>query len=67
MSYTATIHHHSIARARTVLANTLPTAKRAASREFGSEQKDYEIVIYDDAADQIVARRRAGDRMWINA
>lgn len=62
MTYTATIRHHSISRARTVSATTLLAAKRAATKEFGGEFRDYEIVIFHN--DEIVARRRVSDRRW---
>lgn len=67
--YTATIQHHSIARARVVdVGDDLASAKAAASSEFGDEQRDYTIIIMDhDAANfdsEIVARRKVSGRKW---
>lgn len=65
--YTATIRHHSIARARVVeVGDDLTNAKKAATREFGGDFNDYTIVIFDrDAFDSaIVASKRLGDRVW---
>jgi hypothetical protein len=67
--FKATIRHHSIRSARVIqITGTLASAKRAASREFGDEFRDHEIVIYtggDDAETEIVACRKVGDRRWI--
>lgn len=63
MTYTATIRHHSVSRARHItVKGTLTEAKRAASREFGGEQQDYRIVIERD--DELVSERRVGDARW---
>lgn len=67
MRYTATIRHHSIARARTISAATLAAAKRAATREFRDEQQDYTIVIIDAETDMIVSRRILADKRWTDA
>ena len=65
-TYTATIAHHSISRARTIeVTGTLTAAKVAATREFGGDQNDYRIVITDEQG-QTVASRRIGDRDWCN-
>lgn len=74
MTYIATIAHHSIRRARSIaITGSLDEAKRAAAAEFGGEQRDYEIRIYDARAcrytgeliaDQIVARRYVAARSW---
>lgn len=68
MKYIATIRHHSIASARHITINvTLTKAKRAASREFGDEQRDYDIVISLDRGDgqtDIIASRKAGAPSW---
>ena len=68
-TYTATIRHHSIVRARTIKINgTLETAKRVASREFGAGYLDHEIVIYLDDVEaawpEIVAKRLIRNRHW---
>lgn len=63
MTYTATIRHHSVSRARHItVEGTLTEAKRAASREFGADHQDYRIVI--ESGDDVVAWRRIGDREW---
>ena len=66
--YIATIRHHSIASARQIeIDGSLAQAKRAATREFGAEQRDYTIVVgqhHDDGQIEIVASRRVGDRAW---
>lgn len=69
--YTATIRHHSIARARIVpVGDDLTAAKRAAAKEFRGEFAGYTIVILDRDAHnfdcEIVASRRAGARKWSN-
>lgn len=70
-TYTATIRHHSIAAARTIqIDGTLTAAKAAASREFGDEQRDYNIVIAEHAdglPHEIVARKRVSGRTWHDA
>lgn len=64
-TYIATIRHHSISRAREITMTCgLSAAKRRATAEFGDEQNDYEIVIFDAARDEIVSRRRLTDRKW---
>ena len=68
--YTATITHHSIARARIVpVGDTLRAAKINATREFGGEMGDYEIIITDTTqpeymCESIAATRRVSDRRW---
>lgn len=66
--YTATIIHHSIARARTVeVGNSINAAKRNARAEFGGEFNDYLICIYDrDHRDgsEAVATKRVDARNW---
>ena len=64
--YTATIKHHSIARAREIeIDGTLTLAKRAATREFRGEFIDYNIVIYADGDfARPVAARRVGNKRW---
>lgn len=69
--FAATIRHHSIARAReiTVMGN-LADAELAAAKEFGSEQRDYEIVIYDvtpGRAPEIISQRKVGGSRWIRS
>ena len=70
-TYQATIRNHSISHARTIeIKGTLTQAKRAATAEFGQEQRDYDIVIaevFDDGDRRIVAHRLVGDKVWINA
>ena len=62
----ATIRHHSIARARIIkIHGTLTQAKRAATREFRDEQRDYQIVIIDLMMQDIVARKNVGGRRWL--
>lgn len=66
--FLATIRHHSISRARQIeISGTLTQAKVAAAREFGQEQRDYEIAIYEDMDDRmpyLVATRRVAGRKW---
>lgn len=67
--YTATIEHHSISRARVEpVGNTLQAAKRNATRAFGGDFQDYEIVITDtqvsDPRDAAVAWRKVGASRW---
>ncbi len=67
-TYIATIRHHSISRAREItMTCSLSAAKRRATMEFGGEQVDYEIVIFDASRDEIVTRRRIMDRKWQDA
>lgn len=67
-TYIATIRHHSISRAREItMTCSLSAAKRRATMEFGGEQVDYEIVIFDASRDEIVTRRRIMDRTWQDA
>ena len=62
-TYSITIRHHSIARARVErYTGTLPAAKRFATREFGAGFNDHEIVIY--LGEDLVARRRIGADRW---
>lgn len=67
-TYVATIRHHSLARARHIeITGTLTQAKRAATREFGDERRDYTIVIgleHDNGDVQIVASKRVGAKDW---
>ena len=64
-TYTATISHHSISRAREItITGTLRAAKAAATREFGDEFLNYNIVIRDESG-ETVAQRRVGDRNWL--
>ncbi len=62
MTYTATVRHHSISRARHITGVSLPAIKRAATKEFGGEQQDYRIVIERD--DEVVSERRVSDARW---
>lgn len=63
-TYTATIAHHSISRARVIkIEGTLTQAKRAATKEFGAEQRDYRIVI-SNVHGETAAARRVGDARW---
>ncbi|MGB3417891.1 MAG: hypothetical protein WBA36_14550 [Mesorhizobium sp.] len=69
--YTATIRHHSIARARIIgVGDDLTTAKRNATKEFGDEFLDYMIIIRDrDEQDwggneDVVASKRVGAKRW---
>lgn len=66
--YISTIRHHSISRAREIeTIGTLPQAKRAASDEFGDEQTDYQIMIFEDRENAPlvpVASKRVGARCW---
>lgn len=67
--YTATIHHHSIASARVEnVGEILAAAKRNATREFGGEHIDYEIIIRDTTLPEypgnMVARRKVGAPGW---
>ena len=67
-TYITTIRHHSLSAARNVKINgSLTQAKRAATREFGQEQRDYIIVIgqkHLDGSVDIVSSRRVGDKAW---
>ena len=69
MKYAATIQHHSISRARQILIDgTLAKACRQASEEFGDEQRDYNIVVYElgedglDAPNKVAWKRVASPR-----
>ena len=65
--FIATIQHHSISRARRIEVNgTLKQAKIAASREFGQEQRDYDIAIFEDGeyGPLPASTRRVGERKW---
>jgi hypothetical protein len=63
-TYTAAIAHHSISRARVItIDGTLTKAKRAATKEFGAEQRDYHIVIRNMHG-ETAAVRRVGDARW---
>lgn len=64
--YTATIRHHSVSRAPVIdCGDSLADAKLKATREFGDGFLDHTIIIRDrDAQDEIVARRRIGERHW---
>lgn len=64
--FTATLKHHSIARARIIQCPVnLTQAKRAATREFGGEMLDYTIVILDPRG-ECVASRKVGAKNWSN-
>ena len=67
-NYIATIRHHSISRAREIMiSGSLTQAKRAASREFGAEQRDYYISIYEPVGHgmhELVSRKLVGTRKW---
>ena len=64
-TYTATLSHHSISRAREIrVTGTLTAAKRAATREFGDEHRDYSIVILDEQGDTVAKRRVAPGCAW---
>lgn len=63
ITYTATISHHSIARARSIAAPTLAEAKTAADAEFGEEMREYSIII-TNAAGAVVARRLVSESAW---
>ncbi len=66
--YIATIRHHSIRSAREIEINgTLDDAKREAAKEFGGEQRDYDIVIAEMSEGYppyVVASRKVGGRKW---
>lgn len=63
-AYTATIHHHSISRAREIGPyKTIRAAKQAATREFSGGYNDHEIIIVDRDG-YTVARRRLDERTW---
>ena len=67
-TYTATIRHHSISRARVItITGTLAQAKRAASKEFGGEMPDCTIRIeqaHDGYPSQPIANKRVGAARW---
>lgn len=65
-TYTATIMHSSISRAREItVTGTLEQAKAAADAEFGAEQIDYEIVVrLENDYLPIVASRLVSARRW---
>lgn len=65
-TYTATIIHHSISRARKIeiVANTLTAAKSAATREFGGEQVDYKIAL-EEVGGYGRWMRRVGGGQWV--
>ena len=67
-TYIATIRHHSITTARQMeISGSLTQAKRAATKEFGQEQRDYIIVIgqkHLGGQVEIVSSRRVGDKTW---
>ncbi len=63
--YRATVRHHSLAAHRSLLIlGSLTDAKRAAAREFGAGFVDHEIVIFEDAGNEIVSARRIGAARW---
>lgn len=67
--YLATIRHHSISRARQIrIPGTLTEAMNKAAAEFGDEQRDYEIAIYEDMGDErmpkLVATRLVSGTEW---
>lgn len=67
-TYSATIRHHSIARARVIeCGSDLTAAKRKAAREFGAEQIDYDIAIFehrDGVAPEMITSRKVGGGKW---
>jgi len=65
-TYTATISHHSISRARKIeiSANTLTAAKSSATREFGGEQVDY-IIHLEETNGYGRWSRRVGGGQWV--
>jgi hypothetical protein len=67
-TYTATLSHYDIARAREIeCGDDLTTAKRRATREFGTDYQSYDIIIiahYEDRAPEVVASRRIGSPRW---
>ena len=63
-TYTATITHASISRARVIhITGSLLAAKQAATREFAGDFNDYNIVI-SDADGRTVAIRKMDARQW---
>lgn len=63
--YSATISHSSISRARVIDAgNSLRSAKRRATMEFGNGFLDHAIVIWDSDRSAPVAKRRVADSRW---
>lgn len=72
--YLATIRHHSIASARSIVIDgTLTAAKRAATAEFGNGFVDHTIVISpvlpDGSADAEypISWRTIRNRRWTDA
>lgn len=62
--FTATIAHHSIARADVIeIDGTLTQAKRAATKRFDGGFNDHVIIIRDEFG-ETVATRRLGDKSW---
>ena len=54
MTYTATISHPSLRRAREItITGTLLAAKAAATREFGGGYNDHHIVITDEGGETV--------------
>lgn len=65
-TYTATIRHHSIARAPLIQAgDSLRAAKLAATRRFNGGFLDHEIVILREG--EIVSRRLSCASRWTDA
>ena len=65
-TYIATIHHHSIARARSItIQGDLTAAKRAATAEFGDDQQNYVLYIANSLG-QPAASRRLSAKRWTN-
>jgi hypothetical protein len=65
-TYIATIHHHSIARARSItVRGDLTAAKRAATAEFGDEQRGYVLYIANSFGEPAASRRLSAKR-WTN-
>lgn len=67
--YTATIHHHSISKAPIIDAGeTIASAKRRATAEFGGGFVGHTIIIRDrnlpEYPDNIVAKRVIGGK-WV--
>lgn len=68
MTYTATIIHNSISRAREIkIIGTLAEAKTAAAAEFDGELRDAEIAIYAGPHDALVSSRRVSGGEWLDA
>lgn len=65
--FIATIRHPSIDIREIEISGTLDEAKAEAAKEFGGEQRDYEIVIAElpeNSTPYVVASRKVGGREW---